>query len=314
MLEMLESNSLLGNEAALRDRMAEKGYLLFRNMIPSDTLLKLRRDICSVLADAGWIESGQALLDALACRTPVREGEEHEGFFDAYDGIVKLESLYSLAHHPDLLAVMRQVLGPSAFPHPLGITRIIFPQNSETTTPPHQDYPNNQGTRNLTAAWIPLSNCEAALGGLAVLEGSNRFNEVLPLKFHLGAGARQADIPEHYHRLNWVSTVFKLGDILLFPALTIHKALDNHSSKSMRLSVDYRYQLEGEHLTETVLKPHFARYSWEEIYERWESKVYQYYWLNKNYVIDEWNTRYHQLPDNHLKSALKQEKHSLLSR
>jgi hypothetical protein len=46
----------------------------------------------------------------------------------------------------------------------------------------------------------------------------------------------------------------------------------------MRLSVDYRYQAEGEPLAEHVLKPHFGRLSWEDIYAGWKDDSLQYYW------------------------------------
>lgn len=50
--------------------------------------------------------------------------------------------------------------------------------------------------------------------------------------------------------LRWVGTDFNLGDLLLFPALTVHRALHNLDTRRMRLSVDFRYQREGEALTE----------------------------------------------------------------
>jgi len=53
----------------------------------------------------------------------------------------------------------------------------------------------------------------------------------------------------------------------------------------MRLSVDFRYQLEGEALTETCLRPHFDRLTWDEIYSGWKSDRHQYYWKDLDYEI-----------------------------
>ncbi len=69
---------------------------------------------------------------------------------------------------------MRKVLGESAFPHPLKIARVAFPDHYEASTPPHQDWPNNQGTTELTAAWIPACDITPELGGLAILRGSSQ--------------------------------------------------------------------------------------------------------------------------------------------
>ncbi len=291
---MIISNDLLTDQAALQNRLKDKGYLFFKQIIPIEPILELRKDITNVLAKHGWIKGGDETMDAIAYRTPVYEGEA-KVYFKAHDDIIKLESLYSLAHQTELINLMKLVLGPTAFPHPLSIARITFPKNNETTTPPHQDYANNQGTKNLTAAWIPLSDCPKELGSLSVMESSHKVDEVLPLEFSLGAGFTQAKLDDRLSEFKWVEADFEIGDVVLFPSLTVHKALDNKSENKMRLSVDFRYQLEGEALTENVLAPHFKRFTWDQIYEGWKSDKYQYFWKDKNYVVDEWNEAYHEL-------------------
>lgn len=301
---MYEANQLLHNVSALRERLAADGYLFFRNVVPVERLAELRDQITRILADQGWIEDGDERMKAIARGRPRREGQPR--FFRAHDKIVKLEALHSLAHEPHLMEVMRKALGDSAFPHPLSIVRLIFPDSPELSTPPHQDYPNNQGTPNLTAAWMPLADCSVADGSLAVLEGSHRYG-VLPLRFHLGAGNRRAVLPEEFSELRWVVADFELGDLLLFPSLTVHKAMENHNPERMRLSVDFRYQLEGEALTEGCLKPHFERVSWEDIYAGWESDELKYYWRDKDYVEVPWNPALHELPPDHFDEAYEQE-------
>lgn len=288
---------------ALRERLQTDGYLFFRQIIPQPALLELRDQMTRILADVGWILDGDQRLAAKAIGLAQREGEP--GYFEAHDRIVKLEALHSLAHEPHLLAVMRQVLGESAFPHPLSITRLVFPNNPEITTPPHQDYRNNQGTANLTAAWIPLGDCAIEQGTLAILEGSQKAG-LQALQFHLGPGNRAAVLGADLLKLRWVTADFQAGDILLFPSLTVHSALENKHPESMRLSVDFRYQLEGEALTEGCLKPHFNRVSWDEIYRDWKSEDLQYYWQNKDFKIAPWDNTMHWLPEEHIKDATRQ--------
>ena len=177
------------------------------------------------------------------------------------------------------------MLGPTAFPHPLKICRIGFPEHYEATTPPHQDYPNNQGTTNLTAAWIPVGDVPMDLGPVAILRGSHRYG-VLPLGGHMGPGRRQAKVPRKMlEELRWVTTDFSAGDVLVFTSMTVHAALHNITEIDLRLSVDFRYQLEGEALTEICLHPHFQRVTWEEIYAGWGSDRYQYYWKDLEYEV-----------------------------
>ena len=301
---MYEANELLGDPDAVKARLADDGYLFFRDVLPKDRLLEVRDDITRILAENGWIEDGERRMDARATGRPRREGQPK--FFHVHDRVMKLESLHSMAHEPHLMDVMRQALGETVFPHPLSITRLVFPDAPELSTPPHQDFPNNQGTPNLTAAWMPLADCRIEDGSLAVLEGSNKFG-VLPLKFHLGAGNRAAVLPEEIRNCRWVGADFRLGDLILFPALTVHKAMENYNAERMRLSIDFRYQLEGEALTEGCLKPHFQRVSWEEIYADWKSDQYKYYWKKKDFVEVPWNEALHALPDNHLDEAVEQE-------
>ena len=89
--------------------------------------------------------------------------------------------------------------------------------------------------------------------------------------------------------------------------MTIHKAMENHNLEHMRLSVDFRYQLEGEGLTEGCLQPHFNRFSWDEIYKDWTSDEFKYYWLNKDYVEVPWDKALHELPEGHVDEAYEQQ-------
>jgi ectoine hydroxylase-related dioxygenase (phytanoyl-CoA dioxygenase family) len=282
-LPMRDSTDLLGDPAALQQRLDEDSYLYFRAVLDTDKLMTLRRRILLTLADQGWVRRTPYLMRGVAISPPVREGDED--FLRVYDEVQRLEEFHTLAHDEALTDIMRQVLGESAFPHPLKIARLGFPAHYEVSTPPHQDYPNNQGTPNLTAAWIPVGACPMELGGLAVLRGSHRYG-LLPLDTHLGAGNRSAVVPpQMLEDLRWVSADYSAGDVVLFRALTVHAALHNASEFFMRLSVDFRYQQEGEALTESCLEPHFGRLTWNDIYSTWKTDRYQYYWKDLDYEI-----------------------------
>jgi ectoine hydroxylase-related dioxygenase (phytanoyl-CoA dioxygenase family) len=282
-LPMQPSNHLLGDEAALRARLEEEGYLYFSQLIDRERVRRLRRQMLLVLADHGWVSREGYFMAGRCVREPLREGEEQ--YLRAYDDIQRLEDFHTLAHDETLLATMAQVLGETAFPHPLKIGRLSFPDHFEASTPPHQDYPNNQGTDHLTAAWLPVGEIPYELGGLAILRGSHKWG-VLPLDVHLGAGNRRAVLShELLEQCRWVTTEFSMGDVLLFPSKTVHASLHNASEFFMRLSVDFRYQLEEEPLTDLMLEPHFQRLHWEDIYRGWTSTRYQYYWKSLRYRV-----------------------------
>lgn len=298
---MIASNDLLGDDAALRERFDEDGFLYFKKVVPHKALRKLRRDMTTILAEEGWIEGGKLQDRAIAIGKLHREGDE--GYFRAHDRLIKLESLYSLAQEKRLTNIMKSILGKTAFPHPLSIMRLVFPNHDEASTPPHQDFPNNQGSKLLTAAWIPLSNCPRTMGPLKVMKGSHK-RGVMPLKFHLGPGNRQADIENGLEGLDWYSADYELGDVLIFSAFTVHSAMDNRHITSMRLSVDFRFQPENEPLTEICLKPHFERLSWEDIYADWDSDRHKYYWKDKNYIVEDFDFGAHKLSPEKEKEAM----------
>ena len=58
------------------------------------------------------------------------------------------------------------LIGDKILVHPMKISRIIFPQNTAFSTPPHQDFVPIQGTTDTYTCWIPLADCPREHGGL----------------------------------------------------------------------------------------------------------------------------------------------------
>ena len=74
----------------------------------------------------------------------------------------------------------------------------------------------------------------------------------------------------------WYSTNYEVGDTLIFPALTIHRALPNYTGDRLRLSLDNRYQAVGDLIAEQMLVTHGpSGLKWEEVYEDWKSDEIQ---------------------------------------
>lgn len=299
---LVSSNHLLDSTAALREQLDEDGYLYLQDIVDRSHLDSLRNDILDIFQAHRWLDNNHPAHEARCAAVPTIEGED--AYFEVYDEVQRLESFHSLAHEAEVLAVMRQAVGETAFPHPLGVARLSFPNNTECTTPAHQDYPNNQGTVDLYACWIPLHDCPVSLGGIAVLKGSHKLG-LMPLDYSLGAGGRQARLSEQARNLSWQAGDFKSGDVLIFGSMTVHRALPNLSGDRFRLSVDFRYQQEGQALTPRVLEPHFGRLSWREIYAGWSSTDLQYYWKDKEFSLVEWDEKLHELPEDHIQEALR---------
>lgn len=300
----VDSAHLLEDAQAIQQQFHSDGYVFIRGLLDTTLLDSLRRQIVTICADCNWLKPDVDPMQALAWTVPKIEGEGE--YFKVYDRIQRLEDFHALAHDPGVMKLMRALLGPTAFPHPLSIARLVFPENREWSTPPHQDFVNNQGTKDLYACWIPLSNCPGELGPLAVLKGSHSLG-LLPVEYALGAGHRQACIPTEAESLEWLADDFSLGDVIVFHSLTLHKALPNETDR-MRISVDFRYQAEGQGLTERCLHPHFEREEWSDIYRDWKHEELKYYWRDKDFTIVPFDTEIGSLPDDHLATAVKQQR------
>lgn len=296
-----DSSALLSDPEALKQRFERDGYVFLRRLVDPALLLELRRQIVGICDDCGWFKPGTDPMDAISWTVPKLEGED--AYFDVYERIQRLQDFHALSHEPSVMRLMRGLLGESAFPHPLSIARLVFPENRDWSTPPHQDYVNNQGTPDLYACWIPLSDCPQAMGSLAVLEGSHTLG-LQPVEYALGAGHRQTTLPAEVEALDWVASDLELGDVLVFHSLTIHKALANDTER-MRISVDFRFQAEGEELTERCLQPHFERESWDEIYRNWDREELKYYWREKQFKTVPFDMALGALPDEHMATAVR---------
>jgi ectoine hydroxylase-related dioxygenase (phytanoyl-CoA dioxygenase family) len=291
MLAFEDSTALLDDAEALVGRFRRDGYVLLRGVVDQDLLLDVRRAITGVLQSHDWLDPAHDPMVAVPQTGPFGEGEER--YLEVYDDVQRLECFHAVPHHASVRRCITALMGATAFPHPLSIARLMFPDNEEWTTPEHQDYPNNQGTEELYACWIPLSGCSPDDGNLSILRGSH-VHGVAPLRAALGAGNRKAELGPQYDGLDWVGGDLQVGDMLVFHSLTVHRSLPNRGS-AMRLSVDYRFQREGDALTEGCLQPHFGRLSWDDVYAGWQRDDLKHYWREKDYTIEEWDSSLHEI-------------------
>jgi hypothetical protein len=283
--ELRVSNDAKEDAQELRRRMAEDGYLFFRRLQDPDKLRDLRRDMLTVLQQEGWIVAGTDPMDGIA-DVGARCTEGDPGYADVYHQAYRLESFHRAGHWPEVVGMVETILGRPAMPHPQKIARIWFPKFTAHTTPIHQDFVHFQGNFETYTAWAPVGDCPRELGGLAVLPGSHKVGRVLDHSFSLGAGSLWVDPQDPRHdsddlQAQWHTTDYEIGDTLIFPALTIHKALENRTEDRLRVSLDNRYQAIGDPIAEHMLEPHLKRWGtidWDEVYEAWEADDLKYYW------------------------------------
>lgn len=249
------SNELLHNIPALRTRLKEKGYLFFRELLDKEALLNIRRDMLSLAAKHGLIKEGTSLISGIFAggETELKKTFETSRL---YREILDLESFNAFGRNPILSLLYSGLLQAETLEHRRRIGRITFPGSFAQTTPSHQDLFYIKGTQETYTNWIPTSDCPSELGGLAVLEGSNHLSVLQHVRMSgTGGNGIPNDVLEQ-SGLRWVTTDFRLGDLLLFHSMTVHKALHNVTEDRLRVSLEYRIQRKDDEIDPSSMALH----------------------------------------------------------
>ncbi len=288
-----DSTPLLADPEALRARSEADGFLYFHGLVPRELVLELRGAFLGILKRFGWVTDAGDCLDgrvnaaAIEREDPAEMTAQGVGIHNAaYAEVQKTELFHRIAHHPNILGALRAVFGGEVFVHPRHIARLILPAPFNKPTPSHQDFIHIQGTRNVWTCWMPVGDCPREMGNLTILRGSHR-RGLLGVGAAEGAGGLEAHLCGD--DFDWVEGDFTAGDALMFPSLTVHRALKPTVTDRVRLSCDFRYQPAGEEIEERSLKPHGEIIPWDEIYAGWKATDLQYYWRDANLPRAEWD-------------------------
>ncbi len=263
--QLRDSTDHRDDPAALRERMAEDGYLFLPGFFDPAAVQDARRSITDRLHAEGLTDPSYPADLAVA--------PEGSGLAFKPDLAHDNPALHQLLYGPHLLGFYESLLGGPVRHYDFTWMRAVAPGRG---TAPHGDVVfMGRGTHDVCTAWVPLGDADFEQGGLMVLEGSHRRSEIRddyalrdvdtyctnadPATDDSTAGTEQprwtgslSDDPvEVRERLGgrWLTTQFRAGDLLTFSIYLVHASLDNHSNR-IRLSSDSRYQLASEPVDE----------------------------------------------------------------
>lgn len=243
---MLDATPSAGDSARLRALLAEHGYLLLRGALDGDLVRRVRDDLIAILHDCHILES-PAAPPLWSGGPPPTEGE----YMACYQRAVQLDSFNRLAESPEVRAVPEAIYEGPVQVWEQRLLRIV-PPDPDGAAPlgigAHQDGSPQLGylTQDFCTAWIPLTEIDERLGGLAVVPGSHRGG----VRAQTGSASSSLKtartqvfaLPSADER--WVTTSYSPGDLVVFASLTLHKGNPNTSDR-LRLSCDFRYQRQG---------------------------------------------------------------------
>lgn len=281
--QLFDSRPLLGDRAALTARLDDAGYLFFRDLLPRAVVVETRNSVLAVLQQFGWLDQAAPIGEGRLSRDavdsiPDEELREDIGISnEGYLAVQRLRAVHALPHHPVLYDLFTKLLGEAPFVHPRHIVRVMTAHHSLSPTPPHQDFPLVQGSLMTLTCWFPLGEAPRSLGPLAVLPGSHRHG-YLPVRPAAGAGNIEALLCSWEDQ--WLSSDYRVGDVVVFPSCTVHRALRATDLDHVRISMDVRYQSPSEPIEERSLGPHIDDCSWDEVYRDWPNDdPLRFYWV-----------------------------------
>lgn len=232
----IDASPLLGDPAALASLASTNGYLFVRGLAPRDTIRELRAEVLAYCARREWLDEsaprsrGAARADAAARAT-------RDEFLAMQAAIQVLPVFSALGRSSAILSVLEAILQAPPVGGYGNVVRLSFPGDLERTTAPHQDFFYTRGSTSLWTVWIPLGDCPASLGGIAVLPGTHASG----LRPHDG-GDGEARFIVLDDDDEWVGASYRTGDVLMFNALTVHGARPNVTPGRIRISADFRFQ------------------------------------------------------------------------
>jgi ectoine hydroxylase-related dioxygenase (phytanoyl-CoA dioxygenase family) len=244
--ELRQSNDVLADVAALRDRLNGDGYLMIRDFIDREAVLATRRSITAELAQRGCLLPGSDPMAALL-------GPEGPGSppIDATQSYI-----LELFGRPTHLQFFERLYAQPAMLYPKILVRI---KATGGKTGIHCDNVYiGHGSPQVLTCWTPLGDIAVEQGPLALCAGSHddpRFERLRVTYGHHDPdrdaikGADNAaghfswdldDVTESFGG-RWLTANFRAGDVLIFPALMLHCGLEN-STDAYRISADSRFQ------------------------------------------------------------------------
>lgn len=224
----------------LRARAERHGYLFCPGLLSPGVVHQLRDTALALARDLGWLNPEE----------PWQSGRAVPGIaLGAYDDPRWVEFLRVMLFHPSfsalrteprLLAMLGAVVGGSAQSDAGDLLRVVSADRPEHTTVAHQDRFYLAGASPRWTVWVPLGDCPLSLGPLALRPGSHAQG----LQPHQGPTSWQRAVHVPSSAV-WAAQDLAAGDVLIFHWLTIHRALPNQVSGSLRLSATYRYRAVG---------------------------------------------------------------------
>lgn len=280
--QLKRSDDCADDRAELRRRFDEDGYLFLPGLLDRDEVLAARMEVMQRLWDAGILDRDHPMVEGVA-RSDTEYDGAATGPFMPY--LAKNNPpLEKVLYDGSMIAFYETFLGGAVSHFDYTWFRCKRPGRQDATTPHCDIVYMSRGTKDLYTSWTPFGDVPFEMGGLMLLEGSHRNQglkasygstdvdlycsnegdqdaivrkakaegrELTPeerkaIKWN-SSGAYSSDAIATRSELGgrWLTSEYRMGDLLVFSMYTMHASSDNRSNR-VRISSDSRYQLAEE--------------------------------------------------------------------
>ena len=276
--QLTKSDDCADDREELWRRFEEEGYLFLPGLLDVDAVLAARTEVMQRLWDAGILDKSHPMIDGIALPDAEYDGAATGPFMPylARNNPALNEVLYA----GPMIRFYEWWLGGSVSHFDYTWFRCKRPGRKDATTPHCDTVYMSRGTKDLYTSWTPFGDVPFDMGGLMVLEGSHRHkglkkytatdvdiycsnedeqDEIVQRAKAEGreltseerqairwnsTGAYSGDAIGVREELGgrWLTSEYKMGDLLLFSIYLMHASSDNRSN-AVRISSDSRYQL-----------------------------------------------------------------------
>ncbi len=256
----------LGDNAALRARLADEGYLLLRGLQDRELVLEARRQMVQVLRAEGVADKSGGPLDARPA-----PGEVQRNGVEALLG--QCPAFHQVVESERIRRFMEGIYGGEALTFSFKWMRVVAPGDF---TGAHYDVVYmGRGSMGVLTVWTPFGDLGYEHGTLAVVPGSQRLPGYQRVRDTYGRmdvdrdrvsgwfANDPLDVTGRYGG-GWATSEFRAGDVLIFGMYMMHMSLTNTSGE-FRLTADTRWQKTGDPVDERWIgklpKGHYAWHS-----------------------------------------------------
>ena len=255
-----ESTPVVSGGEEIRRQLADEGYLFFRGVLDVDDVMAAREEIFTRLMEVGEI-TPPAIEGIFSGESRRRELVDDLGRF--WQSVSEGAAFRQVSHGPQVRTILSTIFGEPARAHDFIFLR---PSPVGRMSNLHYDYPFfARGSDRVLTVWIPLGPVPVSDGPLIIVEGGDRFEDLLKPTLDADVDSNSApkvsffdDVIEFTRSRNTrlLTANFHPGDLLVFGMRTLHGSLDNHSPIGRaRLSCDIRYQPAAEPIDERYVGP-----------------------------------------------------------